>query len=312
MAMLVTDPTMTASGVTKVYVRYSGEEVHSSGAAGASGWVNLNSSGSIELESSVNSTLTVASAKVPSGAYDAARLDVSSVTVLCNGQNYTANALSSQLTARMETRAQVNASSSVAAVVDMHTLIVNSGNSSRPQFDFSGSAKATVVPGNDVGTTALAVGSRMDLNGQAWWAAFSSQTTAKLHITSVTLTSGSVVVKVSNTGGDNTTVHAVVVTPVSMMGGAGMQVPAGFSGSSVITANSNSTAQVAGQASAQAMFGGSGTDLSSGSSTTLAFSGTIQINVGGVISMSGVVPGQQYMVTCISGDTAVSTTVTAQ
>ena len=71
--MLATDPPVAASGVSKVYLEYSGEDVHTAGSAAASGWVGLNSPGTIELTSLVNATQTIASTKIKSGSCDMAQ-----------------------------------------------------------------------------------------------------------------------------------------------------------------------------------------------------------------------------------------------
>ena len=49
--------------------------------------------------------------------------------------------------------------------------------------------------------------------------------------------------------------------------------------------------------------------MASGSSTSLSYSGNIAMNSG--IAASGVVSGQQYVITCIGANTYASTTVVA-
>ena len=52
-------------------------------------------------------------------------------------------------------------------------------------------------------------------------------------------------------------------------------------------------------------------NLAPGSSATLTYSGTIQLGKSGLLTVTGVIQGQQYLLTVISGDSAASLVVTA-
>jgi trimeric autotransporter adhesin len=308
-SMLATDPPITASGVSKVYLQFSGEDVHTATSAAASGWVGLNSSGTIELTSLVNTTQTIASGTIKSSAYDMARLDVTSATVLYNGKNYTANVPSDQLTANMDSQAQVNSSTASAAVIDLHTVVMNAGNTTQPQFLFSASAKATVVPSSDL-SVSLTIGAKTDFHTQPWWNSFILQSTASIQITSANVTSNSLSLIVKNSGGANTTLRLVTITPVSVAAGATI-LPPTLTGSATFLINQDGTLSSSTQASLQSIVQGPGLNVAAGSSTTLAYTGTIQLGKSGLLTITGLLQGQQYLVTVVSTDSAASLLVVA-
>jgi hypothetical protein len=309
-SMLATDPPTTASGVSKIYLQYGGEDVHSAGSAAASGWVGLNSSGTIELTSLVNTTQTIASTKIKSGAYDMVRLDVTSVTVLYNSENYTAHCCGlSQITANMTSQAQVNSSAPSAAVIDMSTVVVNSGNSTQPQFLFSASATAAVVPSSDL-SASLTIGAKADFSSEPWWGQLVVRSAATLEITSANMTSNSLSLTVRNTGGSNATLRLVTITPESVSGGAVIMPPT-LTGSATFVVAQNGTLSSYAQTSLQTLILGPGVNLAAGSSATLTYSGTIQLGRSGLLSVTGVLQGQQYLVTVISGSSAASLAVVA-
>jgi hypothetical protein len=307
--MLATDPPTTASGVSKVYLQYSGEDLHSAGSASASGWVSMNSEGTVELTSLVNTTQTIASSKIKSGAYDMARLDVASVKVLYNNQNYTASVPSGQFAANMNGQAEVNGSAPSAAVIDLHTLVVNAGNSTQPQFLFSASASAAVMPSSAV-SASFTIGGKADFHSQSWWGQLIVRSAPALQITSASMTSNSLSLTVTNSGGSNTTLRLVTITPASVGGGVGILPPA-LTGSATFLINQDGTLSSSTTASLQTLLLGPGVNLAAGSSTTLTYSGTIQLGKSGLLSVTGVLQGQQYLVTVISGDSAASFVVLA-
>src|SRR4029077_5723566 len=175
-----------------------------------------------------------------SGGYDMARLDVTSATVFYNGQNYTASVPSGELTASMSSRLQVNSSAASAAVIDLHTVIVNAGNTTQPHFLFSASAKAVVVPSGDV-SSSVAIGAKADFHAQSWWNQFIVHSTASLQITSANMTSSSLNLVVSNNGGASTTLHLVMITPVSIFAGGGPVLPPALTGSATFMVNQDGT-----------------------------------------------------------------------
>jgi len=176
-AMMATDPPVVASGVTAASVTYSSMAVHTAGSGNASGWVRLNGTGSINLMSSANVSQTIAAAKIQSGSYSRVRLGIQSASVTYQNQVYAAGVASSYITARLRSDVQVSSAQSSAAIVDLRTFVINSANSSTPQFVFSACARATVVPQSQVTSSSLQVGTQTHLQG-SWWVAFKDQTSA--------------------------------------------------------------------------------------------------------------------------------------
>lgn len=312
MALMATDPPVTASGVSKVVVQYNGLAVHEEGSASASGWVNLNSSGSIDLTSTVNVSQTIAVAKLGAGSYDMVRLNITSATVTYRSQNYTAIVRTSELTIHMTGNVQVNSSVSSAVLVDVRTFVVNSANSTSPQFYLSASAVATDVPPSDVTSASLQVGSRLDLAGMPWFTEFEDQTSAKLVISSATLTSNSLSFSVLNSGNTVANIKTVIITPVRAGTKANGSLPSSLTGSAIFTVGSSGSLQSAGSLSLQSILAVAGLNMTSSASTTLGFSGAISLNLGLNAGLgTSIASGQQYLVTVVGDNAFASTTVVA-
>src|SRR5579864_8651035 len=91
LAVLMTDPPTVPDGTTAVYINYSDVQVHVSGAGNQSGWTDLQSSGSINLMSIINTTQTIAATNISSGVFNALRFNVTSAVVSFQGKNFTAD-----------------------------------------------------------------------------------------------------------------------------------------------------------------------------------------------------------------------------
>ncbi|MGH9919120.1 MAG: DUF4382 domain-containing protein, partial [Nitrososphaerales archaeon] len=157
-AMMATDPPVAASGVTAATATYDSLAVHTAGDSNSTGWVELNATGTINLMSSENVSQTIAAAKIQSGTYDMVRMGVQSASVAYDGQTYAAAVASSNITTKLQSDAQVSASQSSAAVVDLRTFVMNTGSSANPQFVFSACAKATTIPPSQMSSASLQVG----------------------------------------------------------------------------------------------------------------------------------------------------------
>ena len=312
-AMMATDPPVVASGVTAASVTYSSMAVHAAGSGSARGWVQLNGTGSINLMSSANVSQTIAAAKIQSGTYDMVRMGIQSASVTYHNQVYAAAVASSNITARLQSDVQVSSAQSSAAIVDLRTFVINSANSSTPQFVFSACARATTVPPGQTSSSSLQVGAQTHLQG-SWWVGFKDQTSTNISISAATLSSGSLSLKMKNTGNDTADIQTVIVTPVqSGSAKASATLPTSLSGSAIFTVNSAGSLQASNSLQGAVLLGGNNSTLAAGSSTTLSYSGTISLGFGVVgIQLSGVVPGQQYLVTLMGANTFGSVVVTAQ
>lgn len=311
MAVMATDPPVTASGVTSVVVQYNDLAVHEEGSSSTSGWVSLNSSGSLDLTGIVNVSKTIATTKLAAGSYDMIRLNITSAIVTYHGQNYTATVRTGKLTVHMTGSVQVNSTASSAALIDVRTFVENS-NSTNPQFFLSASAVATNVPRSDVTTASLQVGSKFDLTGRPWFTQFEDQTSAKVAISSCTLTSGSLSLTLTNSGGAAANIKTVIVTPIKAGVRANGSLPSSLAGSAVFTVDSSGSLTSSGSLSLQSILGVAGLNMSSSASSTLSFSGTIKLGLGLNLGLgAGIVSGQQYLVTVVGDNSFASTTVVA-
>lgn len=307
LAIMGTDPAVAASGVSDATITYSSVMAHTAGSDMASGWTQVSGSGTMDLMASQGTAQTLATAQVNAATYDAFRFNVDSSKVVYQGQTYTATVASSTLTAQSQSKVQVTANSTAAAVIDLRTFIENTASSSSPQFVFSATAVATSIPAETTAALDLNLGATADLSGQAWWSTFVSSTSTNLNVVA-TLTSGSLSLNLQNSGGANAEVQEVIITPVSASAFASASLPSTLSGSAVFTVTGSGTFQQSSSLQASALLNG-GAAVASGSAATLTYNGNIAIDSS--LLSSGIVAGQQYIVTLIGANTYASTTVVA-
>jgi len=309
LAVMGTDPAVAASGVSDATIAYSSVYAHTAGSDMASGWTQVSGSGSMDLMASQGTAQTLATSQVGAATYDAFKFNVDSCKVVYQGQSYVTTVSSSTITAESQSKVQVNSSSTAAAVVDLRTFIENTGTTSSPQFIFSATAMATSVPPSTVAALSLQLGATSDLSAQGWWSAFVAQTSTNLNV-AATLSSSSMVLDLQNSGGANAQVQEIVITPVSASAFAGASLPASFSSSAVLTVTESGSVQQSSSLQATALLN-SGAIINSGSSANLNFNGNIALGSTVGVQISGIVAGQQYIVTCIGANTYASTTVVA-
>lgn len=307
LAVLGTDPAIAASGVDRASAHYNSVSAHRAGSDMSSGWTQVSGSGNLDLMAS-GSAQTIAYSKVSTGAYDAFRFNVDSCKVVYHGQEYAATVASSTITAQSQSKVLVNESSSAAAVVDLRTFVINTGNESRPQFFFSATAQATSVPPSALVSVSLQVGSNATLSG-SWWTDFMARSSTQVGMTA-TMSSNSMVLGLHNTGSADAQVQEVIVTPVSVSAYAASSLPASYTGSAVFTVSGSGSMQSATSAQSAAFLSG-GTSITSGNSATLTYNGAIWMGFGLGTNYTVVVPGQQYIVTVIGANTYASTLVVA-
>lgn len=311
LVVMGTDPPISAAGVQRTTAHYNSVSAHKAGNDMSSGWVQVQGSGTMDLTSSAGTAQTMAVSQVSAGTYDAFRYNIDSVKVTYQGQDYVATVASSTLTAQSNSKVIVNQNSSAAAVVDMRTFIINTGTTSNPQFMFSATAVATdVPPSSSLLSISLQVGGTADLSSELWWNSFVASSSSNVNI-AATLTSSKLTIDAQNSGSANAEIQQVIVTPVSASAMATASLPASYAGSAVFTVDSSGTVVSTTSIQDTALLN-SGTSLATGSSATLNYSGNVLLNFGsGSVQVTGVVPGQQYLVTVIGANTYASTVVVA-
>jgi len=307
LAIVGTDPAVASSGVSGATMSYTSVYAHQAGYSMASGWTQVSGSGTMDLMASQGTAQTLAASKVSASSYDAFRFNVDTCKVVYQGVTYTATVASTTVTAQSQSKVNVNASSSAAAVVDFRTFIENTASASNPQFVFSATAVATTVPPQTTASLSLQLGTVVDLSSHEWFSAFLSQTSTNLNVQG-TISASSMNLALQNSGGSSAEVQEIIVTPVSATSLVSATLPASLSGSAVFTVSSSGTVQQASSLQASALLN-QGATVSSGGSASLDYSGSLASNLG--TQFTGIVPGEQYVVTCIGANTYASTTVVA-
>lgn len=307
LAVMGTDPPYTSDGVSDATASYSSVYAHQAGSSMASGWVQVSGSGTMDLMATQGTAQTMAKSQVTAASYDAFRFNVDSVRVVYQGRTYAATVASSTITANAQSQVRVASDSDAAAVVDLRTLVLNTGASTSPQFVFSATAEATGVPSQSLVSLSLNLGGTVDLSGQAWWSAFVAQTSPDLNV-AATLTSTSLSLTLQNSGGANAEVQEVIITPVSVSSYASASLPSSLTGSAVFSVGGSGSVQQSSALQASSMLS-DGATVASGSSRSLSYTGSIATSSS--LQASGVVSGQQYVITCIGANTYASTTVVA-
>lgn len=220
LAVLMTDPPTIPEGVTAVYMDYSNLAIHVSDAGNQSGWINLGSSGSINLLSVVNSTQTIAVSNITSGLFNAMKFNVSSAIVTFNSQNYTANLVyqKAYLLVTIPGGIRITNGTTAGAVIDMTPTILLLGNTTNPVFAFLPVAKGYTLPANSVSIHAH-VGDRNDYTGSI---AAQIHDMTHFQIGSVSLTPSSFSVTVKNTGAATVDFRFAALTSTTSVSGGWM------------------------------------------------------------------------------------------
>jgi hypothetical protein len=320
LSVLLTDPPRAPSGVTQVYVYYSGLAVHSDG-----GWTVIREAGSVELFGTVNLAQTLASENLSLGTYDAARFNLVKAVITFNGANYTATVQGPALTVRFDGDAIVSKSVDAAAIIDVQATVVNVGSLTSPQFVLWTIAKAFPIPAAFVGRGIEAAGARLPLAGEKWWSDNLDQANATLKITGVDLSTRSLRVNVTDTGGSGVLVKLVVITSVSanpFMGGAEGTIPPEMMSSAVFLVTQNGslvkfapyvevpdTGKAVNVSAAFGLLTGAGFNLTAGSSASFSYSGPIVLGLAQDIGGAGPMAGQSYWVTVVGQGAAAATEV---
>jgi hypothetical protein len=301
LTIMGTDPAIAAEGVSDATVSYSSVMAHQAGTDTASGWTQVSGSGTMDLMAQDGTAQALAASQVNAAAYDAFRLKVDSCRVVYQGQTFTATVTSSTLTAQSQDKVQVDTSGSSAAVVDLRTFIENAGSSSSPQFVFSATAMATVVPSQTTLTLGLNLGGTVDISTQSWWNTFKAQTRSNLELTG-TVSGGSVVLDTKNSGSADAEVQEIVVTPVSGTINLSTTLPSSLTGSLVFTVGPSGSVQQSSSLQASTL-SNSGAVVTSGRSSRITFNVTSQT--------AELITGQEYVITCVGANTYARTTVVA-
>lgn len=319
LSILITDPPHIPSGVTAVYVAYSGIRIHRAGSGGAHDWAEMNSAGAINLLNTLNVSQTLASSKIDSGVYDKLLLNISSSAVTYNGKNYTAFVPSGVLFIPVVGGIRVNGSMINAAIINFEPTVVNVGSASNPEFVIRFVAQAFPVPSSEVNANMQQPGSKLNIANRPWWKHYMQTYSANIQLSSARLSASSLSITVTDTGNQNVTLKLLVVAPVEALHRShGHSVPEVLSGASVFAIKSDGSLEplnidgslTSVKIRAMAIFGSTGYELSPSASTTLSFNGVISLGFAipaGVLPQT-LTPGKQYLMAVV-GENAISSLV---
>ncbi|HUI86542.1 MAG TPA: DUF4382 domain-containing protein [Nitrososphaerales archaeon] len=308
LAIMLTDPPSFPQGVTAVYISYDALQIHAVGFTSSSGWVGLDSRGTIEALSLANLTETITSSNVPSGTYDSVAFGITGCRVDYQGRNYTATVDDTALRVPFVNQLVVAPSGTSTALVDLHSTILNLGSRASPQFLAHAAAQAVEVPPAEVQSQSVNVGSRSTLKATNWYTNFTQDYGDRLTIGSVSLTPHSLSLAMDNPTHDSIAIRMIVIMP------AQTAVPQNVLGSAlsdatVLIVQRNGSLQLlqAGRSGSlastiQSVFESSAFLLASGASATFTYAGNLNLPAG-----ASVVGGGLYSVTAIGNQLLVGT-----
>jgi hypothetical protein len=291
-SILLTDPPSVPNGVSAVYLTYSDFALHASGPD--AGWVPVAGQGTIETLGLVNLSETISSAKVPALNYNVISFNISSAVVTFQGKNYTATVNGGSLTVPVVGGLSVGPSHSAAAVIDIQITVLNTGNSSAPEFVVASGARAVQVPSGEVTDNMEHIGFRYGLSNHSWFQSFNEDHSDTLAVTGVKLTSSSLTFTLNNPGPNTVTIRMVVLAPAGK--GSAEDDPFGsIANSSVFTVDQNGSATLftvtpqhgGSEGEFHMELAGPGYQLAAGSSFTFTFSGAITTTTQGASVTSG-------------------------
>jgi len=306
LSVLLTDPPNVPTGVSAVYVTYSGIAVHASG-FNDSGWIPFSGQGTIDTLKLINLSRTISTGVVPSFTYDLVELNISKVQVEYMGANYSVTVASGMLVAPIVGGVRVSSSSPSAALIDIQPTVLDLGTQTSPGFTMATGARGLQVPSDEVSDSMRYVGSSYSLQGRGWYETFRHNQHDNLTISGLVLSSNSLAFSVTNAGSDLATIRMVILTPVSSGGGSGM--PMGSLANSIFLAvQSDGSLKLANGTPIQvgSFLESRGFSLAPGVQHTFGFTGAIT----SLFGKHGVLSGTTYSVV-LMGEDAYRATIVA-
>ncbi|MDG6908171.1 MAG: DUF4382 domain-containing protein [Nitrososphaerota archaeon] len=325
LSVLISDPPHLPDGVSALYVTYQNMYLHLAGVPEADGWIQVSSSGSIQLLGAVNIGETVAFASMPADEYNMIRFNVSSATATYNNQNYSALVQNGNLTIHFIDVLSIDPTQPSALVVDVSPFVVNFGAITNPSFVLKPSAISFSAPQGFATQQMQHIGYRFQFQANhTWFWQYRNSFGPQVNITSATLSNTSLTLVVNDSGSESLTINAITLS--SLQGtsmGHGFRsdsMPSGLSGSAVFLVNSSGdltqlTRQEYGTGPMELstmIWGSEGYSLAPGAST-LSYSGAIvlSLRMPPYTQPGEIVPGQQYMISLMGDGVCSSYVVTA-
>jgi hypothetical protein len=211
----LTDPPTVPPGVTDVYISYSEMAVHVADAGNNSGWYKIAPAGEIDLMSVVSTSITLGSAKVSSGVYNAVGFNITSATVTVNGQNESAFISSNKMIVPLVGGVQVNSGASVGVLIDLSPTVIAVQNGGQTAYVLIPSAHGLHIPDSAWRASDHAGDEVKDIQQQTW---YQDEVHGQIALSKVQLSADSLNVTVTNTGTTSTAVSSLsVYYPLSVI-----------------------------------------------------------------------------------------------
>jgi hypothetical protein len=211
----LTDPPTVPPGVTDVYISYSEMAVHVADAGTSSGWYPVAPAGEIDLMSVVSTSLTLGSAKVSSGVYNAVGFNITSATVTVNGKNQSAYISTNKLIVPLVGNVQVNNGQSVGVLIDLSPTVMAVENGAQTAYVLIPAAHGLHIPDNAWKQADHEGDEVKDIQQQSW---YQEGLKGQISITAASLSVNSMSVTVKNTGTTAAVISSLsVYYPISVI-----------------------------------------------------------------------------------------------
>jgi hypothetical protein len=211
----ITDPPAVPSGTQSLIITYSQIELHQKGAANGTGFVALNTSGTINLLSLTNLTKTIAVANINSNdTFDMARFTVTSAQITIDNSTYNVSIPNNKVTILLNQNASVSNSSGI--LIDFYPSVLQIYAANQSIFVMIPSAKAVVITDSSNISVSTNVGGQVAVSTAARNEIERARAQANITITgarmSQTGNTTSVTVTVRNNGNQSVMLRHVFVS----------------------------------------------------------------------------------------------------
>lgn len=213
LSILISDPPHLPDNITAVFITYTNMFVHIADLPYGEGWVQVSSSGAIQLLVTVDLAQTVAIASVAAGVYNMIRFNVSSAVVTYNHQNYTALVQNGNLTINFIGSLTIDPSQPSALIVDVQPFVYNFGTLTNPFFVLKPTALSFIVPPSSVTPQMEHMGNMYQFYANNTWIwRYRNAYYPNINIASASLSGSSLEVTIANTSNQTVTINAITIT----------------------------------------------------------------------------------------------------
>ncbi|MDE1865035.1 MAG: hypothetical protein KGH94_00125 [Candidatus Micrarchaeota archaeon] len=161
----ITDPPQVPPGTSALVLSYTGLKLHETGNSNSTGFIDLSSSGSVNLTSLVNVSQVVAVANVPANvSFDSIVFTGASAKITINNSTYNVTVPSSSLRVKFSGTLSSNDGGALIDLTPSVVQIYGGANATQNIFVLVPFAKAVVLGNASVNKFSARVGDREDLN----------------------------------------------------------------------------------------------------------------------------------------------------